>query len=505
MIYLNRVSYFINYMTDEPNMDFQNLFEYIQHPIYISDPNTYEILYANEAIQNEYEENILGKLCYKVLQDQDSPCPFCTNDKLFGNPSISPYVWEFYNKKVNKWFLCTDQVIERGEKKLRYELAVDITAHKKREQELKDTENRYLLFLENANDMISVNNKKSIIEYHNADIHEEILGYTKEEINGKSFVDKIHIDDIGNIITLARELNENGEGATEVRFKRKDGEYIWLEMRGKAFVDLDGEEKTFLISRNINKRKNAEQMLITSEKKYRKAYNLANFLKDVILHDLSNVLQTIISSIKFFSRFKDNPEELDILGGDISEVIEKHANRGMKLIRNILMLSRLEDEQLAVGPTDLRSNLIGAIEHVHSSMLNDKKIDIKTEGLKGEISVLANELLIDLFENLLNNAVKYNENDIVKIIIKISRLKNKGLPCIKMEFSDNAKGIPDEHKELIFEKGHIETKGGKGLGFGLSVVRKMLGHFLGEIWVEDNVEGDYSKGSNFVILIPESK
>lgn len=44
----------------------------------------------------------------------------------------------------------------------------------------------------------------------------------------------------------------------------------------------------------------------------------------------------------------------------------------------------------------------------------------------------------------------------------------------------------------------------KGMGFGLSIVKKILKSYNGQIWVENKVEGDYTQGSNFVLLIPEN-
>jgi len=56
----------------------------------------------------------------------------------------------------------------------------------------------------------------------------------------------------------------------------------------------------------------------------------------------------------------------------------------------------------------------------------------------------------------------------------------------------------------IFKKGYMKEKGTKGMGFGLTLVKKLVKSYKGKIWVEDNVEGDYTQGSNFIILIPEA-
>ena len=73
----------------------------------------------------------------------------------------------------------------------------------------------------------------------------------------------------------------------------------------------------------------------------------------------------------------------------------------------------------------------------------------------------------------------------------------------KIEFSDNGIGVPDDRKKVIFQRGNRELKGTKGMGIGLSLVKKILEIYEGKIWVEDKIEGDYTKGSNFIVLLPE--
>ena len=73
---------------------------------------------------------------------------------------------------------------------------------------------------------------------------------------------------------------------------------------------------------------------------------------------------------------------------------------------------------------------------------------------------------------------------------------------VRLEFRDNGIGIKDDRKKLIFET-YSKKKGSKGLGFGLSLVKKIIDIYGGKIWVEDVVKGDYTQGSNFILLIPE--
>jgi len=50
----------------------------------------------------------------------------------------------------------------------------------------------------------------------------------------------------------------------------------------------------------------------------------------------------------------------------------------------------------------------------------------------------------------------------------------------------------------------LEEKQSKGMGIGLTLVKKAIENYNGQIWVEDKIAGDYTEGSNFIIMIPEA-
>ena len=74
---------------------------------------------------------------------------------------------------------------------------------------------------------------------------------------------------------------------------------------------------------------------------------------------------------------------------------------------------------------------------------------------------------------------------------------------VRIEFVDNGIGIPDMQKRYIFLNLPKGSQRKKGMGLGLSLVKKLIGLYGGQVWVEDKYKGEYSKGSNFIILIPE--
>jgi len=112
--------------------------------------------------------------------------------------------------------------------------------------------------------------------------------------------------------------------------------------------------------------------------------------------------------------------------------------------------------------------------------------------------------LFDVFENIIINAIKYTNHEIVELLVRVSKFTYQGSKYIKIEFIDEGMGIPDKKKENIFKAGFRTKKEIRGMGLGLSLVKNIILSYEGKIWVENRVEGNYSKGSNFVLLIPES-
>ena len=114
-----------------------SIFDSIDEPIYISTPDTHELLYVNEAIKKYLHGSIKGK-CYEVLQNEKGPCSFCTNDIIFSEKTGMPYIWEHYNQASKKWFRCIDKAIQWPDGRMvRYEMAIDITERKRASEEKK--------------------------------------------------------------------------------------------------------------------------------------------------------------------------------------------------------------------------------------------------------------------------------------------------------------------------------------------------------------------------------
>ncbi|MFQ6067941.1 MAG: PAS domain S-box protein [Candidatus Bathyarchaeia archaeon] len=119
------------------------LFDGVDETMYVSDPDTYDVLFANKKVKELFGRHVIGKKCYKVFQNLNSPCSFCTNKYIFGPNIGKTHIWEFQNRKNKRWYRCIDKAIPwPNGKYVRYELAIDVTEQKRMEKDRKWLEER---------------------------------------------------------------------------------------------------------------------------------------------------------------------------------------------------------------------------------------------------------------------------------------------------------------------------------------------------------------------------
>ena len=265
----------------------------------------------------------------------------------------------------------------------------------------------------------------------------------------------------------------------------------------KGKIDSELLERSILYAIG---RQQVMQELDISKKEIQEAFQRANFYKDIFAHDMSNILQGILSVAQItklqLGKTNDPNEILEIIG-----IIEEQIIRGSKLISNVRKLSELEELEEPLKSIDICNLLKKAIGELRNSY-QSHSIAIKVNSPSNNIVIQANDLLLEVFENLLMNAVKHNENSAIEIIIRISEEQREGLDYLKIEFIDNGIGIEDSRKTTIFTRGSKENNYIGGMGIGLSLVNLIVERVKGKIWVEDRFKGDSTKGSNFIVLLP---
>ncbi len=377
---------------------------------------------------------------------------------------------------------------------------IDITEKRKAEESLRESEEKYRYLFENAPSSILLIDSKGTIRDVNPKVV-ELTGYKREELIGKNYIE---LSDSGEPIAekyiprLIKRLDKLIQGqklpSIELKIKTKNGKLLWFNFQTNV-INIGDEIFLQTIGHDITEERKTQDNLI-------KASNQANFYKDLFAHDMKNILTVISGSAELYSFYKDNSDKLKEID-NLFDMIREQTNRGAQLISNVQKLSTIEESRVTLEKTDLNKILNDAIEFILSSYKNREiKIDISAKEAK--YYAQANELLLDVFENILINSVKHNDNPTVEIQIKISKEKRAKKKYLKIEFIDNGMGIPDARKETIFQRVSNQQRSTIGMGIGLSLVKFLIDSYNGDVLVEDTIRGNYTKGSNFIVFIPEA-
>jgi PAS domain S-box-containing protein len=380
----------------------------------------------------------------------------------------------------------------------------DISKQIKIEQKLKESEEKYRLISENANDLIFIISDTLNIEYVNRKPLFELSGYFIEEVIGERALNFIHPDDAEDIFKKFFEaFNNEGQGSVEARVRHKEGHYVYVEISGSLFNNEKGEPKALLFMRDITDRKNAENNIL---KEYKKLEELSQIKSDLIMQ-ASHELKTPLSSIFAASQILQNNynEQFNEKSLEFIEMIYRGSQKLRKLIDNLLDVSRIESGKLSLSLKDI--NIVESIHDCCSDLnyLADKKnITINYE-LPEELILKIDKIRFEqVITNLLSNAIKFTPpNGNIYIIIKLE--KN----WVDISIRDTGIGLMKTERELLFQKfGKIKRVikekdlDVEGSGLGLYISKEIVELHQGKILVKSDGR---NKGSTFTISFPLSK
>lgn len=376
---------------------------------------------------------------------------------------------------------------------------VDITEQKKLEQKLRESEELFRSVFETAEDCIFIKNRSLQYIQVNKSM-EKLFDMPATELLNKTDVDLFGEEAGKHIIELDQRVIQGEIIEEEYTKPIQDIPHTFHTIK----IPLKDSKGTIYglcgIARDITEKKKTERKLKESNENFREAFHRVNFYKDLFTHDINNVLNNISIAMKLCTENVDSHEEIS----DYLNLANESINRGKTLVSNVRKLSQLEDSEILLEPIEPLGVLKETIEFIKKSF-QTKEINIDFDLKITPVMIYGNELLSDIFENILINAINHNMNPIIDIIIRVSKMKKQMVNFIKFEFIDNGIGITDERKKEIFKGEYIRERDTKGMGFGLSLVKNIITSYNGFIWVENRVKGDHSQGSNFIILIPEAK
>jgi len=381
----------------------------------------------------------------------------------------------------------------------------DITKQKEAEKLLIESEEKYRLIVNNANDGIEISQDGNII-FANPRFA-EMLGYELDELKNISFSE---IYTGGGIIALYERAKKRAEGNNcsndyETTFKKKDGDIINVEVRYRV-INYKGNEATFAIIHDITERKKVEYELAQHRKHLEelikeRTKELRNTQKKLIRkerltvlgqiagsvgHDLRNPLGVISNSIYYLNmKLKNKDEKIE----KHFNIIKESIKRSDAIISELLNYSKIKTYDFI--ETDINEFIKNVVEEME--VPNDVTLEMKLKKTIPKIK-LDPEQMRRAFQNIISNAYRSMTE---KGKLSIETKSNK--EYTEINFIDNGDGIDDENLQKIFEP--LFTTRAKGIGLGLSIVKDIIDGHNGKIDVKSKV----GQGTTFTVKLSNKK
>lgn len=349
---------------------------------------------------------------------------------------------------------------------------------------------RYSSLTKYANDAIlTIDSDGKILETNQK--ASEIYGYTNEEFKNLTFNQFFLLEDSESKKKLYSNSASTGT-LLETNHIRKDGTIFPVEISAK-YISQEGAEILLAIVRDHTERKKLEDELIAAKEKAEEM----NRLKTYFLSNISHELRTPMSGILGFSEILSSEVENESLR-EMAELINSNAKRLNETLDSLLDLSILESKKLKLDfyPVSL-NKVIDTCVKKFSKDAKNKSLKIIYHPPAENLSVRCEpNMLVKLFSNVIDNAVKYSEKGEINIVVK-----SLNGNC-EVNISDNGIGIQPDQIEKIFEPFRQGSEGFtrkfEGTGLGLTITKKFVDILGGTL----KIKSEPQTGTTVTIRLP---
>jgi len=464
---------------------FRTIIHSMQFGIVVIDANTHTILDANDKALEMIggsNESVSGSVCHRFICPAElGKCPVTDLGQTVDSSERILLTMRGERVPILKSVVRTTL----GGKEVLIESFIDITERKRAEEELLESRQRFQGLVETLYDWIWEVDDQGRYTYVSPQI-KDILGYEPEELLGKTPFDIMPAEEAQRVSKIFGLFlaDQSSFVAVENIILHKDGHPVIMETYGLPFYDTNGNFKGYRgTDHDITERKELEKEKEYHTQKLQKisdsltaANKKLNLLSSITRHDITNQLTVLVGYLRILE--KEQPDT------SFSEHFKK-INTSAQRISAMLRFTKEYDKIGVHAPVwqDTRTLVDSAAKQAPLG-----KIVVKND-LSAGAEVFADPLVVKVFYNLMDNAVRYG-GKITTIRIFAEESADEHLIVCE----DDGDGVVAGDKEKIFERGF-----GKNTGLGLALSREIFD--ITGITIREN--GEPGKGARFEMMVPK--
>jgi PAS domain S-box-containing protein len=495
----------------------ESLLDRLPVPVTLIDPTTGEFTFKNEEAKSlglrlpaVLSQEMEAKYFATDTQGRRIPASEMPRFRVARGETLSGFEMTWHTPEGSKPLMMNGRLMPAayGRPALGMIVFQDISALKRVEKELKESENKFRrIFESNLIGIVFADIEGGLYDVN--EYYAQLIGSSREELlTGKVRWDEITPpEELEKDRAAIRELLASPEGVCtpyEKRYVLKDGRVVWI-LLGMAFLD-ESHFRSVAFALDITHIKEAEGQLTSflyREQLAREAAETALYqlqlerdLREQFVSSLSHDLRTPLTaarmSAQLIPRQVNQPDKVYSLAARVKHNID----RADQMITDLLDANRIRAGQklpIEVAPCDLRQVVLDTLENL--ATVHGERFSLRgAERLQGNWDAHA---LRRLIENLCNNAIKYGDST-GRVTVT---LKEDGDQA-ELAIHNWGNPIPPEEREGLFEHfartKSAETSGKKGWGIGLTLVKGVAEAHGGSVRVESSRED----GTTFRVRLP---
>jgi PAS domain S-box-containing protein len=373
----------------------------------------------------------------------------------------------------------------------------DITERKRAMDALRASEERWRMMFETS--LVGISTNADSHYYTSANkAFQAMIGYGEAELRTLRPVELTHEDDRAKTRALVDELETGRRPSYQIekRYRRKDGEDIWVDVYCSLVPRSESMPAFFqTVAIDITDRKRAEEGLRQVQAELARVARVTTMgeLTASIAHEINQPLAAIVASGSACRRWLANEKNLDRARESVERIISD-ANRASEVIKRVRALTKNK------APERVRVSVNNAIEEVlvfAQAELQAREVSIRRD-LDADLPMIIGDK-VQLQQVLLNLIVNGIEamaaiTDRRRELVIGSRLDRDGELVISVE--DTGTGLDPNHKDRIFDA--FFTTKSDGMGMGLSISASIIEAHGGRLWASPGA----SHGTVFHFALP---